>query len=264
MSSIPTIQTRSLEVSEVPSTQDRLPLSRLPLSGLAAPESWLPSSRPALKLPLDALEQLLNGISRRWRRERRRRKVGRAYDMALEVARVLPRHSRLLDVGCGNGFIAHHLAALLQTDVVAIDLSNTTQAAIEYRQFDGRHFPVEARSFDAVLLCYVLHHVQDIGAIISELRRVLRDSGLAIVYEDIPKCWWDRLVCWTHDLKWQRRSGPCNFRAEHEWRQLFSSAGFELISVRELSRWRNLVHPVCRIFYLLQIKRPKDKGQPIP
>ncbi|HVQ36626.1 MAG TPA: hypothetical protein VMS31_03785, partial [Pyrinomonadaceae bacterium] len=45
---------------------------------------------------------LLEGVAQRWRRERRRRKVGRAYDMALEIARVIPRGSRVLDVGCGD------------------------------------------------------------------------------------------------------------------------------------------------------------------
>jgi cyclopropane fatty-acyl-phospholipid synthase-like methyltransferase len=34
----------------------------------------------------------------------RRRKVGRAYDMALEIARILKPGSAVLDVGCGNGF----------------------------------------------------------------------------------------------------------------------------------------------------------------
>ncbi|HYV00352.1 MAG TPA: methionine biosynthesis protein MetW, partial [Pyrinomonadaceae bacterium] len=80
----------------------------------------------------------LDGIQRRWRRERRRRKVGRAYDMALEIARVLPDKSRVLDVGCGNGFIAHHLSAMLNAKAIGIDLDDRTEAAIDYRQFDGK------------------------------------------------------------------------------------------------------------------------------
>ena len=43
--------------------------------------------------------------------------------------KVMPRHSRVLDVGCGNGFIAHHLSAMLGTDVTGIDLDES-QAAI--------------------------------------------------------------------------------------------------------------------------------------
>src|SRR4029079_18849478 len=101
------------------------------------------------------------------------RRVGRAFDMALEIARVLPANSRLLDVGCGNGYIAHHLSALLGTKAIGIDLASTTEAAIEYRQFDGQSFPVADNSVDAVLHCYVLHHAQKVDTVLTELRRVL-------------------------------------------------------------------------------------------
>src|ERR1043165_7226280 len=40
---------------------------------------------------------ILTTIKRRFRRMKRRRKVGRAYDMALEVARVLPPWADVLD-----------------------------------------------------------------------------------------------------------------------------------------------------------------------
>jgi len=201
----------------------------------------------------DAIGELLHGIQRRWLRERRRRKVGRAYDMALEIARVMPRHSRLLDVGCGNGFIAHHLSAMLGTDVTGIDLDERAQAPIDYRRFDGTHFPVGDQSFDGVLFCYVLHHAQDLGAIFGEVRRVLRPGGLLVVYEDIPETWWDRFVCWTHDLQWQGRTGPCTFRQEEDWRETFNDAGFDMVEERRLSRMRNLAHPVCRRLYFLKL-----------
>ena len=134
----------------------------------------------------EIIAALVHGIKRRWERERRRRKVGRAYDMALEIARVIPRGSEVLDVGCGNGFIAHHLSAMLGTSVVGIDLGNSAEAPIDYRRYDGAQFPVVDDSFDAVLLCYVLHHAQDVSVVLNEMRRVLRDGGLAIIYEDIP------------------------------------------------------------------------------
>src|SRR5262249_7440108 len=62
--------------------------------------------------------QFIHGLRRRLMRERRRRKVGRAYDMAIEIARMIPRGSNVLDVGCGNGFIAHHLSSMLGTNVI--------------------------------------------------------------------------------------------------------------------------------------------------
>lgn len=219
----------------------------------------IPSRRSTLFDSLSTRPNVLvDAIRRRWRRERRRRKVGRAYDMALEIARMVPAHSRVLDVGCGNGFIAHHLSAILGTSVIGIDLDATAEAAIDYRQFDSKHFPVADGSVDAVLLCYVLHHARDVGVVMNELRRVLSDGGLAVIYEDVPAAWWDRLICWTHDLKWRKRTGPCTFRRTSDWRAIFDSAGFEVITERPLSRWRNLAHPVTRRFYLVVLK---NKGQ---
>lgn len=178
--------------------------------------------------------------------------------MALEVARVIPRHSRVLDVGCGNGFIAHHLSAMLSAKVTGIDLDERAQAPIDYLRFDGTHFPVEDQSFDGVLFCYVLHHAQDVAAILAEVRRVLRRGGVMVVYEDIPEIWWDRLVCWTHNLQWQSRTGPCTFRQQNDWRDTFDDAGFEIMNERQLSRMRNLAHPVSRRLFTLKLLPLKD------
>lgn len=198
-----------------------------------------------------SFDLFIRGISRRLKRERRRRKVGRAYDMALEIARVVPRGAEVLDVGCGNGFIAHHLSALLGVAVSGIDLEDSTEAPIDYSRYDGKRFPAENNSFDAVLLCYVLHHAQDVGVMLKEIQRVLRDGGLAIIYEDIPATWWDRFVCSIHNKQWKDRTGVCTFRDESEWSRVFEGFGFEVSNERQLSRMRNLTHPVRRRFYVL-------------
>lgn len=158
----------------------------------------------------------------------------------------------MLDVGCGNGFIAHHLSALPGTSVVGIDLAAGTQSPIDYRRYGGAEFPVPDHSFDTVLLCYVLHHAQDVSLVLSEVRRALRQGGHAIIYEDIPQTWVDRTVCWLHNRRWQRRTGPCTFRSAAEWRTLFESFGFQIVTERPLSRWRNLSHLVSRRFFVLK------------
>jgi len=196
--------------------------------------------------------QILHGLKRRLARERRRRKVGRAYDMALEIARVIPKGSVVLDVGCGNGFIAHHLSAMLGTNVSGIDVMDKTEAPIGYRHYDREQFPAPDKSFDAVLLCYVLHHAKDAALVLNEVRRVLRDGGLAIIYEDIPQSWWDKGMCLVHNLLWKRRTGPCTFRTDSEWGRQFSYSGFELVKSRALSRTRNITHLVARRTYLIR------------
>ena len=168
-----------------------------------------------------------------------------------KIARLLPTGSRVLDIGCGNGYIAHHLSAILRADVSGIDLAHKTDALINYHQYDGTRFPIVDSSFDAALLCYVLHHAQDLEIVLTELRRVLKNGGLAVIYEDIPEKGWDRLICAIHDRKWRNRTGPCTFHTEAEWRVVFASNGFEVVSERRLSRWRKVVHPVSRRIFLV-------------
>lgn len=210
----------------------------------------------AIALPrTTATSGFLAGVSRRWRRERRRRKVGRAYDMALEIAQMIPAGARLLDIGCGSGYIAHHLSGMRNANVTGIDLEPKTEAPIKYRRYDGVNFPVEKASVDAALLCYVLHHTQDLRTVLIELHRVLSHGGIAVIYEDIPESGWDRLMCSMHDLKWRKRTGPCTFRTEAAWRSVFEFHGFEVVTERRLSRWRNLAYPVSRRCYLLKVKK---------
>jgi ubiquinone/menaquinone biosynthesis C-methylase UbiE len=68
-------------------------------------------------------------------------------------------------------------------------------------------FPAPDKSFDAALLCYVLHHAQDVSVVLNEVCRVLRHDGLAVVYEDLPRTWWDKGVCWIHNQQWRGRTG---------------------------------------------------------
>ncbi len=203
---------------------------------------------------VETIESFTGGVQRRVRRARRRRLVGRSYDMALEIARVLPRGSRVLDVGCGSGFIAHHLSALLGTPVTGLDVRRHADAPVEYLSYDGARFPVPDHSFDAALLCYVLHHAQDQRAFLGEVRRILEPGGLAVVYEDIPENFWDALACRAHDRVWRVRTGPCTFRLAHEWRTLFESSGFRVVNERGLSRWRNLTHTVSRRLFVLKVQ----------
>lgn len=223
------------------------------------PAEWPRPGRLALDFARALLDPLVyaaegfaGGVQRRLRRERRRRLVGRSYDMALEVARVLPRRSRVLDVGCGSGYIAHHLSGILGARVTGIDVRRSADAPIEYQSFDGASIPFPDGSFDAALLCYVLHHAQDQPGFVREVRRVLRAGGLAVVYEDIPEALLDAAACRAHDRAWRGRTGPCRFRLAQEWRALFESSGFEVVAERRLSRWRNLAHPVSRRLYVLR------------
>lgn len=174
-----------------------------------------------------------------------------AYDMAREIALHLPGAERVLDVGCGSGYIAHHLSAILGTRVMGTDVADDVEAPIAYQRFDGRALPFPDGALDAVLFCYVLHHARDAGALLAEARRVLKPGGRLIVYEDTPRAAIDRLLCLHHERQWRSRTGPCTFRRDGSWRELFASLDLVVRAARSLSRLRDLKYPVARSLYVL-------------
>jgi 2-polyprenyl-6-hydroxyphenyl methylase/3-demethylubiquinone-9 3-methyltransferase len=95
---------------------------------------------------------------------------------------------RVLDIGCGGGFITEELAAL-GCQVTGIDPSVVSVAAarahaaerglrIEYRAGAGEDLPVPDASFSVACCCDVLEHVRDVDRVISEAARVLQPGGL--------------------------------------------------------------------------------------
>src|SRR5204862_7158815 len=90
--------------------------------------------------------------------------------------------------------------------------------------------------------------------VLKEVSRGLRRDGVAIVYEDIPHTGCDRLPLWAHNRKWEKRTGPCTFRSEPEWRSVFAAYGFEIVEENPLSRWGFLFHPVAHMQYVLRYR----------
>ncbi len=190
---------------------------------------------------------------RRWREGgfKARWQLGSALFMAEEIAAQLPRGARVLDVGCGDGFIAHHLSGLLGRPAVGVDVREATLAPIDYASFDGVHLPHPHASFDALVSAYVLHHAADAPALLADMARVLRPGGTLVVYEDVPGTVFDRLLCWRHDHAWRARSGRCSFHRPQRWRAIFEGAGFGVRLSMPLSRWRDLTHPIAQQFFVL-------------
>jgi ubiquinone/menaquinone biosynthesis C-methylase UbiE len=114
-----------------------------------------------------------------------------------------PRPIRVLDVGCGTGFVAERVGPVLSDGdtLVCADLSqamlNACRDAVagrgfacrfEFVKLDGTSLPQPDRSCDVVTMNSVLHHLPDPGAILREVSRVLKGGGCFIVAHE-PNRW---------------------------------------------------------------------------
>jgi SAM-dependent methyltransferase len=95
---------------------------------------------------------------------------------------------RVLDVGCGNGrYLAtlrarRHRGQLCGTDLSAGMLRSARHATDgPLLVGDAQALPFADNTFDATLAMHMLYHVPDRAAALSEVRRVLRPDGVALV-----------------------------------------------------------------------------------
>ena len=98
------------------------------------------------------------------------------------LAKLIPPGARVLDVGCGDGLIAHLISQQRpDVQVQGIDVLIRPQTHIPVAQFDGQTIPHDDATFDAVMFVDVLHHTEDAMVLLREAARVARR---AIVLKD--------------------------------------------------------------------------------
>ena len=102
------------------------------------------------------------------------------------VQRADPR--RLLDVGCGEGVVLRHLDRRLHgVSVIGLDVDGTglrvaqSQNTVSLVQGSVYDLPFASGSFDLVLCCEVLEHIERPDVAMAELARVSRDRVLLSV-----------------------------------------------------------------------------------
>jgi len=102
------------------------------------------------------------------------------------VADRLPRGSRVLDMGCGAGFLTNALAARghavcgidAAADSLAVAVNHDRARRVAYTRGDALRLPYRARSFDAVCAMDFLEHVEQPERVVAEAARVLRPGGM--------------------------------------------------------------------------------------
>jgi SAM-dependent methyltransferase len=130
------------------------------------------------------------------------RLAGRLSQLARVVGELAPPGGELLDLGCGSGELARHLAAsgyrVTGCDIAPTMLSQAAKAdvrcAVRWVRLEPcwQALPFADGSLDAVVSASVLEYVPDPGAVLAECARVLRPGGVLVC--TVPDV--------THPVRW--------------------------------------------------------------
>jgi SAM-dependent methyltransferase len=85
---------------------------------------------------------------------------------------------RVLDVGCGIGHFFRVYPDAIGVDHNFYCVRYCVERGYRCIQGDLYHLPFPAESFDGVLLCHVLEHLEAPEAALDEVRRVLKPGGI--------------------------------------------------------------------------------------
>ena len=113
------------------------------------------------------------------------------------VALRKPAYRKMLDLGCGTGFIID-LAKDLYEEIHGVDV---TQAMLDRVDRSGGNItlhrctaeslPFEPDSFDFVSAYAFLHHLEDYRPVLREAARVLQPGGICYVDLEANRLIWD-------------------------------------------------------------------------
>jgi SAM-dependent methyltransferase len=134
-----------------------------------------------------------------------------------DVTRHFSPTSRLLDIGCGTGWLADEFASYTGIDgsAQAVDIARELGRNVVQGNVD-QPLPFADEEFDAVVIKDVLEHVADPVALVGEARRVLRAGGVLFASSPDAQRWvWDD---YTHRRPFTIKS----------FRLLFADQGFDV------------------------------------
>lgn len=188
----------------------------------------------------------------------------------LAYEQLLPTHGRMLDLGCGDGWILSmlkaHLGASWNTtgidpDDREVGLAARTGCYNDLKVTTGDRLPFDAASFDLVFSNSVLEHIPQVEPVLAEVSRVMAANG-AFVFT-VPSSHFTQMLRFPSLLG--RFVSGCRTREEYvaymdrrlahfyywdlqKWTEVLAAVGLKVerhyfyLAHQELQRWETLSH----------------------
>lgn len=118
----------------------------------------------------------------------------------LETLNPASGKERMLDLGCGTGFMIN-LAKDLYPEIHGVDVTqamldkvDTSSGNITLHNIIAEKLPFEPNSFDLVTAYSFIHHLEDYKLVLKEAYRVLKPEGILYIDLEPNKLFWEKMV----------------------------------------------------------------------
>ena len=196
--------------------------------------------------------------------------AGRLTRLATAVSYHVPTGGTVLDLGCGTGELARHLAAsgllVAGCDIAPQMLAHASAAdqgrRVGWVRLDPgwRTLPLRSASVDAVVAASVLEYVAHPQAVLEECARVLRPGGVALCTVPDPA----HPVRWMEQLAIPAARSPLGRAAAGRWPRLRLR---QYVTYLQVSRQRRTVDwwgGVAALAGLSTVPRPAEDAERAP
>ena len=122
-----------------------------------------------------------------WSQERSAPRYDRFYPIAFnKLVQMIPRNSKVIDIGCGLGILMARLRTEKACEVLGIDISKEAISALYEKGMRGvvAHvppIPICSDSADIVIATEVLEHVRSPKVFLKEMLRILKPNGTIFI-----------------------------------------------------------------------------------
>jgi SAM-dependent methyltransferase len=167
-----------------------------------------------------------------------------ADELARFVAQLeLSREARLLDVACGSGGPALHIAMSAGCGVVGVDLyeeavangarmareSGLEKRAVFLQADAGRVLPLKGKAFHAIICVDAVHHLGDRAMVIADWARLLRSGGRLLFTDPVTVTG----ALEETEVAVRTSIGPFVFSDAGENERMLAEAGLDVVAVQD-------------------------------
>jgi SAM-dependent methyltransferase len=161
-------------------------------------------------------------------------------------------HSRVLEIGCGTGYVLQGLAAAGRYELIGLEehLAGLRYArdrlpSVEFVQADARDLPYESE-FDGIGAFDVLEHIAEDAAVLASVWRALKPGGIVVL--TVPQ----------HKWLWSATDEQARHKRRYTRRDLsakLAAAGFVLL------RGTSFVTALLPVMYLSRLAKRRQPAR---